>query len=74
MALRRWRPLKRCCQVVYYLAKELSIKVDVKSLTQLAFLGYQAVLVEKGSAVVLRNWADQGCIAVHVADVSRTSQ
>lgn len=37
MALRKWRPRKRSCQVLYTLAKEPTIKVWVKSLPQLLF-------------------------------------
>lgn len=37
VALRKWRPRKRSCQVLYTLAKEPTIKVWVKSLPQLLF-------------------------------------
>jgi len=53
MALRRWRISKRCCQVVKYLAKEPSIKVEVKSLPQPACLGCKVTVVEHDPAVML---------------------
>jgi hypothetical protein len=53
MALRRWRISKRCCQVVKYLAKEPSIKVEVKSLPQPAFLGCKVTVAEYHPAVLL---------------------
>ena len=52
MALRRWRISKRCCQVVKYLAKEPSIKVEVKSLPQPARLGWKVTVVEYDPAVM----------------------
>ena len=53
MALRRWRISKRCCQVVKYLAKEPSIKVEVKSLPQPACLGCKVAVAENDPAVLL---------------------
>jgi hypothetical protein len=53
MALRRWRISKRCCQVVKYLAKEPSIKVEVKSLPQPACLGCKVAVAEYDPAVML---------------------
>lgn len=53
MALRKWRLSKRCCQVVKYLAKELSIKVEVKSLPQPACLGCKVTVAEYDPAVML---------------------
>ena len=53
MALRRWRISKRCCQVVKYLAKEPSIKVEVKSLPQPACLGWKVTVAEYEPAVML---------------------
>lgn len=53
MALRRWRISKRCCQVVKYLAKEPSIKVEVKSLPQPACLGCKVTVAENDPAVLL---------------------
>jgi hypothetical protein len=53
MALRRWRISKRCCQEVRYLAKEPSIKVEVKSLPQPACLGCKVTVAEYEPAVSL---------------------
>ena len=53
MALRRWRISKRCCQVVKYLAKEPSIKVEVKSLPQPASLGCKVTIAGYDPAVLL---------------------
>jgi len=53
MALRRWRISKRCCQVVKYLAKEPSIKVEVKSLPQPASLGCKVAVAEYDPAAML---------------------
>ena len=44
---------KRCCQVVKYLAKEPSIKVEVKSLPQPASLGCKVAVAECDPAVML---------------------
>ena len=53
MALRRCRISKRCCQVVKHLAKEPSIKVEVKSLPQPACLSYKVTVAEYDPAVLL---------------------
>jgi hypothetical protein len=46
MALRKWRSWKPCCQVVLHLAKDLSIKVEVKSLIQHVRSGYEVAIDE----------------------------
>lgn len=63
MALRKWRPRKRCCQVQYTLAKEPTIKVELKALPQLLFL---VALAEDCSAVLSMDYAGaEVCSSFH---------